>query len=69
MSALRSLFVAPAGEAVAPLKKAVNYLLVCVAVILVVGCSLGAVGITLNFDFVGQYRLRIFDGFMLTVWL
>lgn len=69
MSVLRSLFVAPAGEAVAPLKKAVNYLLVCVAVILVVGCSLGAVGITLNFDFVGQYRLRIFDGFMLTVWL
>ena len=69
MAVLRSLFVAPAGEAVAPLKKAVNYLLVCVAVILVVGCSLGAVGITLNFDFVGQYRLRIFDGFMLTVWL
>lgn len=69
MSVLRSLFVAPSGEAVAPLKKAANYLLVCVAVILVVGCSLGAVGITLNFDFVGQYRLRIFDGFMLTVWL
>ena len=69
MSVLRSLFVAPSGEAVASLKKAANYLLVCVAVILVVGCSLGAVGITLNFDFVGQYRLRIFDGFMLTVWL
>lgn len=54
---------------VPPLKKALNYLLVCAVVIAIVGASLAATGITLNFDFVGQYRERIADGFLMTVWL
>ena len=44
-----------------------NYLLVCAAVIAVFWASLGMAGITLNFDFVEQYRDRIGSGFLLTV--
>lgn len=65
-----SLFLAPPdGAAVPPLRKALNYLLVCAAVVAVVGASLAASGIALNFDFVAQYRTRIADGFLMTVWL
>lgn len=49
--------------------KALNYLLVVVVVVTVFGISLGMAGITLNFDFAGQYRQRIWDGFLMTVWL
>lgn len=64
------LFLAPPdGAAVPPLRKALNYLLVCVAVVGVVGASLAASGIALSFDFVAQYRVRIADGFLMTVWL
>ena len=63
------LFVSTPGETTPPLKKAVNYLLVCVAVVAVVGASLSVAGISLNFDFVGQDRTRIADGFLMTVWL
>lgn len=68
MSPVR-LFMAEPGQPVPPLTKAANYLLVCVSVVAVVGASLGAAGITLNFDFVDQYRTRIADGFLMTVWL
>lgn len=36
-------------------------------VIAVVWTSLAAAGISLNFDFVAQYRVRIWDGFCMTV--
>ncbi len=61
--------MAPQGEQVAPLKRAFNYLVVVVAVVAVVGASLGMAGITLNFDFVAQYRIRIWDGFLMTVFI
>lgn len=61
--------MAAAHAEVPPLKKAVNYLIVCVVVVSVVGASLAAAGITLNFDFVAQYEVRIAEGFWLTVWL
>lgn len=64
-----NIFVASPGERVAPLKRALNYLLVCVAVVAIMGASLAAAGISLNFDFVAQYRVRIWDGFVMTVWL
>lgn len=63
------VFISAPGKPVPPAKKAVNYLLVCVAVVAVVAASLSAAGIALNFDFVGQYRVRIADGFLMTVWL
>lgn len=60
-------FTAAAGAPVRPAKAALNYLAVCVAVIAVVWASLAAAGISLNFDFVAQYRVRIWDGFCMTV--
>ena len=62
-----SPFIAPTGAPVRPAKAALNYLAVCVAVIAVVWASLAAAGISLNFDFVAQYRVRIWDGFCMTV--
>ena len=50
-----------------PVKAALNYLVVCVVVIAVVWASLAVAGISLNFDFVEQYRIRIWDGFCMTV--
>ena len=60
-------FTAAAGVPVPPAKAALNYLAVCVVVIAVVWASLAAAGISLNFDFVAQYRMRIWDGFCMTV--
>lgn len=56
-----------AGDKVSPLKAALNYLLVCCVVICVVWASLALAGITLNFDFVEQYRIRIWNGFCMTI--
>ena len=66
-SPLARPFTAAPHQETPPLKAAANYLLVCVAVIAVFWVSLGMAGITLNFDFVGQYRDRIGSGFLLTV--
>ncbi len=57
------------GEPVTPLKRVLNYLVVCVVMVAIIGASLTAAGISLNFDFVEQYRTRIIDGFLMTVWL
>ena len=63
------LFMALPSETVTPLKQALNYLVVCIAVVTIAGASLAATGISLNFDFVEQYHIRILDGFLMTVWL
>ena len=60
-------FTARAGMPVPAGKAALNYLAVCVAVVAVVWASLAAAGIALNFDFIAQYRVRIWDGFCMTV--
>lgn len=62
-----NVFMADSGEPVAPWKRALNYLMVVIVVIVAVGASLAMAGITLNFDFVVQYRVRIWDGFVMTV--
>lgn len=54
-------------ESVSPVKAALNYLLVCCVVICVVWASLAVAGITLDFGFVEQYRVRIWNGFWMTV--
>lgn len=56
-----------AGDKVASWKMALNYLVVCCLVICVVWASLAIAGITLNFDFIEQYRTRIWSGFCMTV--
>lgn len=54
----------------APAAKAVlNYLIVCVVLVALFWASLAMAGIALNFDFVWQFRQRIWDGFVLTVGL
>ena len=65
--ALARPFTVPGGGPAKPLKAALNYLLVCVAVVAVFGTSLTLAGISLNFDFVAQYRTRILDGLLLTI--
>lgn len=60
-------FMASSSGATRPLKIAFNYLAVCIVVVAVVWASLALAGISLNFDFVEQYRVRIWDGFCMTV--
>ena len=64
-----NIFMAAKDSSVAPWKRALNYFVVVVAVVAVVGVSLSMAGIALNFDFVVQYRMRIWDGFCLTVFI
>lgn len=64
-----NIFMAAKDRPVAPWKRALNYFVVVVAVVAVVGVSLSMAGIALNFDFVVQYRTRIWDGFCLTVFI
>lgn len=66
---MRNPFVVKPGETPPAAVRALNYLLVCAAVVAVAAASLAAAGITLSFDFVVQYRTRIWDGFLMTVWL
>ena len=61
------LFRAEPGSPVHPVAGVLNYLLVCIAVLAGVWVSLAAVGVQLDFSFVGQFRMRIIDGFLLTV--
>ncbi len=60
-------FTTQQDESPSTLKAALNYLVVCIVIIAVVWASLTAVGITLNFDFISQYRIRIWDGFLMTI--
>ena len=64
-----NIFMAAKDSPVAPWKRALNYFVVVVAVVAVVGVSLSMAGIALNFDFVVHYRARIWDGFCLTVFI
>ena len=60
-------FTARAGMPAPAAKAVLNYLAVCVTVVAVVWASLAAAGIALNFDFIAQYRVRLWDGFCMTV--
>ncbi len=60
-------FVAEPKRPASPLKAAGNYLAVCAAVIAFFWMSLVMAGVALNFDFVIQYRVRIVEGFLLTI--
>ena len=58
-TSIANIFTAPAGKP-APVGRALfNYLLVCIAVVVLFWVSLGVAGISLNFDFVGKYGTRI----------
>jgi len=60
-------FLAPPAGATPPLRVALNYLAVCVLVVVVFWVSLSAIDVTFNFGFIGKYWRRILDGFVLTI--
>ena len=62
-------FVASPKRPAPPAKAVLNYLIVAVVMVALFWVSLGMAGIALDFDFVWQYRQRIWDGFVLTVGL
>lgn len=64
---MRNPFVADPEKPAPALQAALNYLLVCALAVALFWLSLGMAGVTLNFDFVWQYRERILDGFLLTL--
>jgi len=64
---MRNPFLAPTDAPLSPVRAALNYLLVCAVVVAVFWASLSAINVTFRFDFIGVYRVRILDGFMLTI--
>lgn len=66
-SPFKRLFIAPEHGRTPVPRALVNYLLVCVVVIALVWLSLIMVDVQLDFSFIWQYRVRIWDGFVLTV--
>jgi polar amino acid transport system permease protein len=64
---MRNPFVVEIGARVPPLKAVLNYLLVCLLVILTFWLSFTAIDVSFDFGFIGRYRTRIIDGFLLTV--
>lgn len=62
-----NVFAASAAPAPPRMKLALSYLIVCCAVIAVTWASLAAADIALNFDFVAEYPIRIWDGFCMTL--
>jgi len=69
LKSISGLFLAPKGKPVPPLRGALNYLLICVAIIGVFWASVSVLSVNFNFDFVSLYGIRIFDGFILTIQL
>lgn len=61
------LLTAPPNTPASWARGVVNYALACALVVAVVWMSLVMVDVSLDFGFVGQYRQRILDGFVLTV--
>lgn len=60
-------FRAVSGQSTPPLKAALNYFLVAVIIVSLFWYSMYRAGIYLNFDFISQYRVRLLDGFWLTL--
>ena len=64
---MRNPFLARPDGRAGVLQTALSYLLVCAAVVAFFWVSLGMVGVSLDFSFVWRFRVRILDGFLLTV--
>lgn len=64
---MRNPFSVQPDERPRPVQAAFNYLVVCLIIIGFFWVSLMQVGVALDFGFVGQYRVRIFDGLLLTL--
>lgn len=60
-------FQAGPGQRTPPLKAALNYLLVTALIIALFWLSLAGAGVRLDFSFVPEYRVRLLEGFWLTL--
>ena len=64
---LGTLFTSDQDVRTPPLKALLNYLLVIVVIVGLFWLSLYGAGVQLDFGFVGEYRHRLVDGFVLTL--
>jgi len=62
-----ALFLAGGKEKIPPLKMAFNGMLVCAGLVAVFWWSLARVGVTFDFVFLSNFRIRLWDGFLMTV--
>lgn len=67
MKILKKLFLAPDNKRVSPAGAVVNTLLVIGLFVVIFWLSLGAINVHLDFSFLAQFRLRIRDGFLVTL--
>lgn len=64
---MRGIWIVKGGEKPSPLGAAVNCLLVCLLIVALFWVSLAAIQTTLDFSFIGEYRVRLAKGFGMTV--
>ena len=64
---LSNCFQSPPGQQTPALKGALNYLLVATLIVVIFWLSLYNAGVRLDFSFVSEYRVRLLDGFILTL--
>lgn len=67
MRKLRGLFWAGKKEQVGPAAAAVNLLFVILLWVLLFWISLHAIQVRLDFSFLGQFQIRVWDGFLVTL--
>ena len=64
---IKNIFIAQHDEKLNPVKGLFNLLLVCSVIIGAFWLSLNAIGLTLDFSSIGQFKIRIWNGFLMTV--
>ena len=66
---IQKLWMAERNKKVSPVVAVMNFLLVCIILILVFWLSLRRIHTTFDFSFLGEFQIRIRDGFLMTVYL
>lgn len=67
MKGFKNYFVTTKGQPPTMAAAMVNTLLVCLLVVGVFWLSFDRLGLVLDFSFIGAYRLRLWDGFLMTL--
>lgn len=63
-----NIFVADSGKT-NPIKAAINMLLLSVLLIAIFWISLSRIGVTLNYSFLPEFKTRLLNGFLMTVYI
>jgi polar amino acid transport system permease protein len=66
---MKQLFVLDDKKRTSPIKVLLNVLLVCILLVAVFWLSLSAINVTFDFSFLGNFQVRIWQGFLMTVFL